>query len=276
MSWAGERVGLYLLQRAGFERRERKTSVGRVVIWEREGEGDPLVLLHGLGARGSRLRPFVEALDRPNPVVLPDFPAHGDSDPPRQMWVPDLVQGVDEALVDLEPAVFYGNSMGGYAAVKIAASRPEQVKGVFVSSPGGGALADEQRQQVMRSFRVSGYNEALALARAALARTPDWKRRLLALGVMYATGDPAVRELVDSVGPHDDLTLRDLRQLRMPTTVVWGTEERLLHPAQREWFRANLPGHASLVEPDGMGHAAWYEHTDELAGMFSAFLDGLD
>ena len=272
MSWAGEQVGLWRLARTGFVRREVLTAIGRVVLWERAGEGPPLVLLHGLGARGSRLRPFVQALDLPNPIVLPDFPAHGDSQPPDRMWVPSLVEGVEEATRELGPAIWYGNSMGGYAAIKIAALRPRTALGVFVSSPGGGALSDDRRHQVMEAFRVGGYGEALALARAALPATPDWQCRFLALGVKYATGDPVVRQLVDSVGPHDDLTLRDMRALRMPTTVVWGTEERLLHPSQREWFRANLPGHASLIEPEGMGHAAWFEHTHELADMFRAFV----
>lgn len=272
MSWAGEKVGLYRIQRAGFVRRVSETSVGDVVVWEREGEGIPLVLLHGLGARGSRLRPFIEALDTPNPIVLPDFLAHGDSGRPRKMWVPDLVTGIEEATVDVGPAIFYGNSMGGYTAIKIAARRPDQVRGVFVSSPGGGALDDRSRQQVMDNFRVGTYGEALALARAGLAVTPDWQRRLIALGVLFATGDDAVRRLVDSIGPGDDLTLGELRSLRMPTTLVWGSEERLLHPLQLEWFRANLPGHAELIEPQGMGHAAWFEHTQELTAMFREFV----
>lgn len=97
-------------------------------------------------------------------------------------------------------------------------------------------------------------------------------RLVQAVGVMLATEDALVRQLVDSVGPDDDLSLRELGALGMPTTLVWGGEERVLHPSQLEWLRANLPGHARVIEPEGLGHAAWFEHADELAELFREFL----
>ncbi|MGO9489869.1 MAG: alpha/beta fold hydrolase [Solirubrobacteraceae bacterium] len=101
----------------------------------------PVILLHGLLLSQEMHRPLAEDLAaRGNRVITLDLLGHGQSDRPRDMWRYSMAtygrQAV--ALMDhlgLEEAVVMGTSLGANAALEIAASSPERLRGLILEMP---------------------------------------------------------------------------------------------------------------------------------------------
>lgn len=92
------------------------------------GEGDPVVLCHGVGldAADVSFRYALPALARDRRVYVPDFPGHGDSDKPRVRYTTAFFRRVLEAFVDelgLDAPALAGVSMGGAIALQYALDR---------------------------------------------------------------------------------------------------------------------------------------------------------
>ena len=95
------------------------------LAYDRSGQGEPLVLLHGQGFSRRSFDPVVPALAARRDVIAVDLPGHGGS--PRQPKgagnAPrDLAVAVAELLDELElPTVHVaGNSVGGWVALELA------------------------------------------------------------------------------------------------------------------------------------------------------------
>ena len=112
------------------------------IAWESQGEGAPVLLMHGLGYTREGWGPVRELLARRYRVVSYDNRGIGQSEiPPGPYTVEqlagDAVQVLDEAGV--ERAHVVGTSLGGFAAQVLAAERPERVDRLVLvgTSPGG-------------------------------------------------------------------------------------------------------------------------------------------
>ena len=112
------------------------------IAWESQGEGVPVLLMHGLGYTREGWGPLRELLARRYRVVSFDNRGIGQSEiPPGPYTVEELAgdaaQVLDEAGV--ERAHVIGASLGGFAAQVLAAEQPERVHRLVLvgSSPGG-------------------------------------------------------------------------------------------------------------------------------------------
>ena len=116
-----------------------QTSLGAVSYTD-EGSGPPVVLLHAALHDRTDYAPVVDALANGRRVIALDWPGHGESPLPatplRAVEVGDLAVDFADRL-DLHNAVIVGNSVGGYAACRLALERPERVAGVVLVNTGG-------------------------------------------------------------------------------------------------------------------------------------------
>jgi pimeloyl-ACP methyl ester carboxylesterase len=143
-----------------------------------EGEGPPVVLLHGLGGFGESWRHNIPALARRTQVFALDLPGYGRSAKPQGAY--DLaffaraVLGFMETL-GLGQASLVGHSLGGAVAVTSALTHPARVERLCLL----GALVpgfSYEPSWIYRMLAVPGIGEALALFgnarvyKAALAR----------------------------------------------------------------------------------------------------------
>jgi pimeloyl-ACP methyl ester carboxylesterase len=101
----------------------------------------PLILLHGLLLSQEMHRPLAEDLAaRGNRVITLDLLGHGKSDRPRDMWRYSMAIFGRQivALMDhleIEQAVVMGTSLGANAALEVAASAPERLRGLVIEMP---------------------------------------------------------------------------------------------------------------------------------------------
>lgn len=110
----------------------------------RDGDGRPLLLLHGLGERSPHETP-TWAASWPGPVAALDFTGHGNSTVPRGGgYTAELLLGdADTALAALtggdpeRSITIYGRGLGAYVALQLAGARAPQVRGaMLVDGPG--------------------------------------------------------------------------------------------------------------------------------------------
>jgi 3-oxoadipate enol-lactonase len=94
------------------------------------GQGEPLLLIHGLGGCGADWVFQVAALERRFRVIVPDLPGYGHSPPPRDEYTIGGFATTLWSLLDhlgVERTNIIGFSMGGAVALEMAARRPSCV-----------------------------------------------------------------------------------------------------------------------------------------------------
>lgn len=275
-----ESIALWSLRRQGFRSHFVETRQGRVHLMDAPGEGalPPIVLMHGLGARGAQYQRLVRAL-RPHTrrLILPDAPGHGLSDTPAEPTVSALAEGLNEALNGYldERALIFGNSMGGFLAIRFASQHPERVLGLMVNSPSGAPVPEERRAVLKRRFSPERHAEALDLVRRVFT-VQGPTLHLLAVLARAQLSRPWVRRLVWGVGAQDELSVEELARLPAPSLVLWGEQERALLEEQREFFAQHLPPAARLERPVEYGHSPHLERPAELGERILKFARGLE
>ena len=104
----------------------------------REGDGRPLLLLHGLGESSDQI--FSAPLPNwPGPVVGLDFTGHGRSTVPAGGgYTTEILLGdADAAVEHLGAVTVLGRGLGGYVALLLAGARPDLVIGAIIDDGPG-------------------------------------------------------------------------------------------------------------------------------------------
>lgn len=256
------------------------TPSGRIAV-ETTGEGPPIVLLHSGGHDRHDFDAVVPALSARHRTIAIDLPGHGSSpafDPPESTSAARLCEATEHALdaLDLPPAVVVGNSVGGMAALRLAARRPERVRGLVLVSPSGFVAQTalvrafcwvQGRAWVRRTLGMafarhylrvrSASTEALLARRAARRRDPAFVAMEAALWRSFALPSSDLAPLAPSI--------------RCPTLVVWGRHDPVLR-AHVEGIRVrSLLPHASWADLDA-GHVPFAETPDAFLAAVEPFL----
>lgn len=236
---------------------------------EVEGQGrlPPLILLHGLSAAGVHFLPMLAPLQRSvSRLIIPDLPGHGFSDTPSRLDAASLQQGLLEALDALtpQPSLLFGNSLGGYAAIRFALARPERVRALLLASPGGAEMSDAEVVQLRARFRLENHGQALAFIDALLAKRSRL-RHLYAWGVRRQFRRPEVEAVLGAISAEQLLSAEDLGRLTSPLLLMWGQAERILPSHQLAFFRQHLPPHAVIHQPADWGHSPFLDDAPALA-----------
>lgn len=278
-----ERAASFALRAWRFRSHWIDTSEGPVHVLVRNRRSSPeadtlappLVFVHGLVASGADYFPLLRRLAAHDyPIVAPDLPGHGLSPVPARGMRPGVLltalRETLQAVLD-EPAVVFGNSMGGFAAVRLALDAPELVSGLFLASPGGAPVPEPSLTRFLDRFRIDDETAARRFVHDMQAR-PSVIPRVVAWGVMERFSRPEIRELLSGIEPKDLLRPDELAALQQPIVVIWGRKERILTPVQREFFRRHLPRHAAFEEPANLGHAPFLDDPSLVVRRFLTFV----
>lgn len=247
------------------------------IAWESQGEGAPVLLMHGLGYTREGWGPLRERLARRYRVLSYDNRGIGESEiPPGPYTVEDLasdaVQVLDEAGVDR--AHVLGASLGGFAAQVVASDHADRVaRLVLVSTSPGGADAYPLPERT------------LALMAEAPSLPPETALRrfvenALAAGSAIADEvfayrqahppDPQGWAAQAAAGAAWDADGR-LARIAAPTLVVTGTDDGVVDP-RNSTLLAEQIANARLETIDGTGHLIFWERPEEFAALVEEFL----
>ncbi len=157
------------------------TSNGTLAYDER-GDGPPIILLPSGGhVRGDydELRGLLAPEMR---TIAIDWPAHGDSPPgqpprSRRCCSPTSRGGV--AALAPEGAIVLGNSVGGFAAARMAIRRPDLVRGLVIVDGGGFSSRPPQERAFCALMSRPRFLRAIypAFARSYMRARTDADRR---------------------------------------------------------------------------------------------------
>jgi len=211
-------------------------------------------------------------------IIIPELPGHGFSTRGDRAITPELlleaIAGAIDVVLD-EPAIVYGSSLGGGIAIKYALEHPALVRALILVSPAGAPLPDDEWQALVKTFHVRSPREARAFLERLYHR-PPWFLALLAREFPHVLARPAVREILASATQAHAPSPEDLGRLTMPLLFLWGRSEKLLPASALRYFRAHLPAHAVIEEPEGFGHTPQLEVPGKLAARVLAFLAFLE
>jgi pimeloyl-ACP methyl ester carboxylesterase len=247
----------------------------------RAGDGEPLLLLHGLGLTWRCWAPVLPALEAVHDVVALDLPGFGGSpelDGGRRPTVGALADAVEAELdrLGVDAPRVAGNSLGGWIALELA--RRGRVRSVVAIAPSGLELPAE------RAFVVSA-NELMRLRAKAVApvaglATRHRVTRAAALGALRGrpwrvpAGEAADEVRAFARAPGFQATLRwttaaqpalGLRAIGVPVRVCVGTRDAMLGLYTAPRFAAAVPG-AELRHLPGCGHVPMADDPPLVAG----------
>jgi pimeloyl-ACP methyl ester carboxylesterase len=276
----------FLAATSGMTGPERLT-LGRVdtprgeIALLKAGAGDPVVLLHGLGATKASFLPTVAALADRFRVIAIDLPGFGDSAKPvgAPYDAPYFAQAVVDALdaCGIDRAHLVGNSMGGRVALETGFEFPDRTRRIALLSPSLAWLRERRWAGLLRAVRPE-----LGLIQPAPRAIVEGIVRNVVPGGSDGWSAVGVDEFLRSyLTPRGraafyaaarNIYLEDperfwtrLRELQSDALFVWGREDRIVPIGFARHVRDALPaaqhfeldcGHVPQLEAPRETHAA--------------------
>lgn len=226
------------------------------------GEGELLVLLHGIGGNRTNWARNMEGLAKRFTVVAIDARGWGDSDDyegPLSFW--DMADDINRIADHFgsNGVHLMGLSMGGRTAMTYAERHPARLRSLVLCDTlrGQSSWSEEEKAEFIRSRQeplLNGLEPADIAAPVA--------RSLLSEGA----GEEAFRTLVDSISRlHKESYIKAvdetvnfpphqrLGDIAVPTLVIVGAEDKLTPPDEARAIAAEIPDAELVIVPQA-GH----------------------
>lgn len=258
------------------------------------GTGSPVVLIHGLSSYMGFWEYQVPAFAERHRVLALDLPGYGASSRPDAPCTPPWYAGVVATWmrqVGVPRATLVGHSMGGQIAITLALDHPDQVDRLVLAAPAGLERFQSGHAQFMKQF----WHESRALDASeeeiranfttlVFNRADDGVERLIEervrLGRSPAFAGTSVAVSRSIAGIVDFPVWDRLPELRVPTLVVFGSEDRMIpnpiFTGGRSATIANvalerIPGSEVVVIP-GAGHTVHHDDPTAFNAAVERFL----
>ncbi|MFB9833833.1 alpha/beta fold hydrolase [Actinoallomurus acaciae] len=257
-----------------------QTRAGRVFYTE-QGSGPPVVLLHATLHDHTDFDAVAGPLaDAGHRVLAVDWPGHGQSETPagsRPVTAPLLADTLADLIaeLDLAPAVFIGNSVGGYAAARIALDHPDRVTGLILVNTGGFVkvprlgvrlLGIPAVNRVVFPRLVPRYMKAdgdlpRAITRQVQERARDRTGAAVSAALWRSFADPAYDLRADG------------HRLGVPVLLAWGARDIFLPLSAGRRTQAAIPG--ADLRALQTGHVVFASDPDGFLGLALPFLESV-
>ncbi len=262
-----------LVYRALGARRFRQWPQGSELVVHELGaeDGEPWVLLHGLGSTGLSWHAVASDLRRDCRILVPELSRLGGSRVPEGgLNVAEAAAAAAGLIAQRFPgrAVTLGGiSLGGWVAVRLALERPELVERLLLVNAAGYRNQDWER--IAKLVEVRTLADVDRIYDAIFVRPPLFLR-LVRLGFLRAYRSRSVRRVIETIRPEDGFGAEDLARLEMPVGLIWGELDGLF---RLEVGRAGSLPRGELIVLPGCGHAVHWENPAALAAAVRTWRD---
>jgi pimeloyl-ACP methyl ester carboxylesterase len=270
---------------------------GDKVAYRDEGDGETLLLIHGMAGSSDSWRSVLPQLSKKYRVIAPDLLGHGQSDKPRYsdyslgafaVWLRDLL---DE--LGVSQATLVGHSLGGGVAMQFVYQHPDYVKRLVLISSGG---LGPDVGLILRLLSAPGAELVLPVVAPQFVLTAGNKVRswLSAAGLQSPRGaeiwsaysslsDPATRQsflrtlrsVVDyrgqAVSAVSKLGLRE----HLPIMAIWGERDDII-PVDHAHAAHEARPDVRLELLPNVGHFAHVEAPNDVVELIEDFIATTD
>ena len=236
-----------------------------------KGEGEPLLLLHGLMGALSNWEKVIEEFSPRYRVIIPILPIY--ELPLLTTGVKALSKFVHKFIKfkKLSRVVLLGNSLGGHVGLIYVLSHPGYVKalvltgssGLYENAFGGTFPRRDNYEFVKGRVEYTFYDPAVASKEMVDEVYANINDRTKVIRIL-AMAKSAIR--------HNMKT--DLRKITMPVALIWGREDKITPPEVAVEFNQLLPN-SYLYWVEKCGHAPMMERPEEFGQYLNVFLDKL-
>ena len=237
-----------------------------------EGEGDPLVLLHGLFGALSNFETLIEYFRQHYKVIVPILPLF-ELDI-LHSTVGGIAKFVHRFLEsrDLKNVHLLGNSLGGHVALIHVLKHPERIKsltltgssGLFENGMGDSYPKRGDYEYIKNKTELTFYDPKTATKELVDEVYGIINNRIKAIKII-SLAKSAIR---NNLG-------EELNQIKQPTLLIWGNNDNITPPFVAREFNKLIPN-SELHFVDKCGHAPMMEVPDEFNIILHKFLKKLN
>ncbi|MDO5509353.1 MAG: alpha/beta hydrolase [Weeksellaceae bacterium] len=237
-----------------------------------EGEGHPIVLLHGLMGGLSNfdaLTRFFAA--RGYKVYAPELPIY--TLPVLSTNVSTIAKFVAKFLKEIvgQPATLIGNSLGGHVGLVVAVEYQELVHSLVLTGSSG-----LYEKSFGETFPKRGSYEYVEQKAQEVFYDPQVATKEI-VDEVYETvnnSSKVIKTLYVARSAIKHNMKKDLPKIKIPVLLIWGKQDNVTPPEVAVEFDTELPN-SKLVWIDKCGHAPMMEHPEHFNDILYEWLDPL-
>lgn len=234
------------------------------INYERFGnkKGVPIVLLHGWGQNIQMMKMIGEKFQN-NDIIIIDFPGHGKSEEPREVWTLfDFTDMVHSLLIDLkvQNPILIGHSFGGKIAL-IYSSMFDVKKLILFGSPF--KVKKNPKSAKVRLLKkiksLPGMNGISEFAKKHMGSED------------YRNASPIMRNILVE---HVNTDITDLvKKIKCPTIIIWGDKDAAV-PIEDAYELESLIKDSAVIKYEGCTHYAYLERLEQTISIIDSFIEG--
>ncbi|TWI68897.1 pimeloyl-ACP methyl ester carboxylesterase [Desulfobotulus alkaliphilus] len=272
-------------RKSGLIRKEIHFGRDLHYVYLEGGQGAPLMLLHGFGADKDNFTRIARFLTPHYRVIIPDHTGFGESARPEgASYTPEeqaerlhrLAEGLGITSMHMG-----GSSMGGQIAMVYASMYPDQVESLWLLNPGGlwdGPTADAWKTMTadtdsQNPLIIEKEEDIFSLPSLVMEKAPYTPKAFLRVIARERMKNARLEKKI-----FKDILSSNVREkieeLNTPALIVWGREDRVLHPGNAEILHGLLPL-SSLILMEGIGHLPMLEAPEQSAEDYLNFRKNL-
>jgi len=235
------------------------------------GEGDPLLLLHGLFGALSNFMDLIEHFRKTNKVIVPILPLL------EMDLLHTSVSGLEKFVYRFIEQRNYnnihllGNSLGGHVALVHVLKHPQRIKSLILTGSSGlfeNGMGDTypkrgDKEYIRKKTELTFYDPAMATDELVNEVFEITNNRIKVIKII-ALAKSAIR---NNLG-------EELNDIKQPTCLIWGNNDSITPPFVGKEFK-NLIPNSELYIIDKCGHAPMMEVPIEFNRILDAFLTKL-
>ncbi|WP_226580109.1 2-succinyl-6-hydroxy-2,4-cyclohexadiene-1-carboxylate synthase [Halobacillus litoralis] len=260
-------------------------EVGNRGYWvEEEGQGEPLLLLHGFTGSTKTFHSMLEHLTGNYRIIKIDLPGHGRTGSIGKVSMERFCRDLAALLekMDITSVTLLGYSLGGRAALSFAMLYPLHVERIILESASPGlATTEEQLSRQAKDQALAGmvqkeglesfvsYWENIPLFQSQ-SRLPDDAKKALRQERLNQTAEGLSNSLLGMGTGHQPSWWEQLPSLRQPVMLITGQEDRKFQLINQKMYE-ELPN-ASWQQVEDAGHTVHLEKPKIFAKIVDGFM----
>ncbi|MDA0230552.1 MAG: alpha/beta hydrolase [Proteobacteria bacterium] len=245
---------------------------------EQHGQGDAMIMVHGLGGTSNAWYPQATLLARSFHVIRPDMEGSGRSPAKGKISIASLVKDVSKLMdkLNIKSAHFIGHSMGTIVCQHLAASSPARVKSLALLGPlaeppqaARGAIKD--RASAARSNGMTPIADTLVqVALSADSRVHQPSVAAFVREIIMRQDAEGYARTCEALAVAKSA---DLSKIKCRTLLITGDEDGVAPPASVQKLSRAIKGSKAIIL-DRCGHWTPIERSSEVNAALMNFYFG--